>query len=104
MTRTVSKPEADSIHNLVDNFQVVSTPNGYKVTAHYEVFIDSDRQVNELDQIEDQVEKIGQHFKRRLYGETLEAADQHATELALATSEELTKNGKKPFTLPSSPL
>lgn len=82
-----------------ERFDVVPMPNGYKITAHYEAFIESNRQENELDQIEIQVEKIGQHLKRRIYGETIQAADQHASELVQATSDEWIKNGTKPFTL-----
>lgn len=88
-----------STPEIADQIQVVSTPNGYKITAHYEVFIESARDENELDQIEGQVEKVGQELKRRLYGRTLQAADQKATELAQNLSDEWIKNGTKPFTI-----
>jgi len=91
-------PQTDHALHITDHIQVTAVPNGYKVSAQFEVFIESARQENEPDQIEEQVEAIGQHFKRRLYAETLEAADQNAAELVQRTSDEWTKNGKKPFT------
>ena len=55
--------------------------------------------VHELDQIESEVEHVGQEFKRQLTRQVLEAADRRLAEVAQAANSCLHKHGTRPFTI-----
>jgi len=61
----------------VDNLET-----GHKITLPFETVIP----FGDHDDLENQIEKIGQEFKRTLYLHTLQAADRRVAELARAVT------------------
>jgi hypothetical protein len=73
--------------------------NAYHVTGTFQCQIPVNATDNELDQIERQVDHLGQQFKRHLCQTTLETADDRCSELLQQAQPDLIKNGKPPFTI-----
>ena len=73
--------------------------NQYSVSGTFPCQRSSPFDVHELDQIEAEVEKIGQKFKRQLTQQVLETADRRIAEVAQVAHPDLHKHGTRPFTI-----
>jgi len=73
--------------------------NHYTLAGTFQCHIGTSFGVHELDQIEAEIEKIGQEFKRQATQHVLEAADRRVAEVARVANPELHKHGTRPFTI-----
>jgi hypothetical protein len=80
--------------------EVTPTENGGLVlVGSFRVPLVFENIVDGLDQIEAQIERAGQEFKRQTTPAALEAADARCSQLFQQTQPHLIKNGKPPFTI-----
>jgi hypothetical protein len=73
--------------------------NEYHLIGTFHAIVPIGDTDNPLGQIEQQIEQIGQQFKRRLCRETLEAADEQSVQLLKQATPHLRRHGKTPFTI-----
>ena len=73
--------------------------NQYSVDGTFQCSLFSPFDVHELDQIESEIEKIGQAFKRQLTQQILETADHRIAEVAQTANPGFHKHGTRPFTI-----
>jgi len=85
--------------NVVDECQATETEHGWHIVGSFHADLTVNDHDNELDQIEKQIEQIGQQIKRELCQTTLERADERNVQLLQKTQPHLHKNGKSPFTI-----
>ena len=83
---------------LVTECKVTHTENAFVAVGTFQLQLVIDDSKNELEQIETQIERAGQQFKRNVCHETLQAADERCVKLFQKTQPHLHKNGKSPFT------
>jgi len=79
--------------------KVTPTENGWYVVGNFYADLAISDQDNELDQIEKQIDQIGQQIKRDLCRTTLETADERNSQLVQKIQPTMIKNGKPPFTI-----
>ena len=79
--------------------KVTPTENGFRLEGNFHALVHVNNTDNELDQIETQIEQIGQQLKRDLCRQTLETADERNIQILQKTQSQLIKNGKPPFTI-----
>jgi hypothetical protein len=73
--------------------------NEYHLIGTFHAIVPINDATNPLDQVEKQIEHIGQQFKRHLCRETLEAADEQYVQMFKQTTPHLIRNGDAPFTI-----
>ena len=73
--------------------------NHYSAVGTFQIQLSPTFDVHELDQIEVEIEKAGQEFKRQVTRHTLEAADRRIAEVAQVANPDFHKHGTRPFTI-----
>jgi hypothetical protein len=71
----------------------------YFAVGTFQIPISSTFDVHELDQIEAEIEIIGQEFKRQLTRHVLEAADRRIVEVVQIANTDFHKHGTRPFSI-----
>ncbi|MCL2348841.1 MAG: hypothetical protein FWC50_11360 [Planctomycetaceae bacterium] len=73
--------------------------NHYTLAGTFQCHVGTSFDAYELDQIEAEIEKLGQEFKRQLTQHVLEAADRRVAEVAQTANPEFHKHGTRSFTI-----
>jgi len=93
----MTAPKQNSLISL--HCQVDCRENLYAAIGTFQCQLAPAFDSRELDQIESEIETIGQEFKRQLTQHVLETADNRIAEVAQAANPNLHKHGSRPFTI-----
>ena len=84
---------------LIRDCKVECQKNHYSTVGTFQIQISPTFDIHELDQIEAEIEQVGQEFKRQLTRHVLEAADCRIAEVAQVANSDYHKHGTRPFTV-----
>ena len=84
---------------LIRDCKVECRENHYSAVGTFQIQISTTFDIHELDQIESEIEKAGQEFKRQFTRQVLEAADCRIAEVAQVANTDYHKHGTRPFTV-----